>query len=340
MAREREVAKRLNRAAGVGGKPASPQRLRRIPREEYAAKGLGRFIVESSDHPGYYASIWPDLGRGYNTVGFNFRYRMPHVNLNSVLITVISNDWHEGGWHRLQDMMRYTEELGYTVALEEVDDMSTMPADAIGIMRACAAMLALDSGFEWCFMLDTDALVEKDTLAKLLAHDIPVVFPLVIANDDEFPGGPLSSPVMPEGAGLQPVTWGTMSAMLFNTKVFNCLAPYAWHGHDYHFAQNLAHFGHRIYIDTDTVVHVTRGPARHPTQKWDELWRRLRVAYERRQTQKRHREPPPGFDPAFSPGSVDKDGVYWGVDTWARTGSHGSMYKGNGRQPEKEVDHA
>src|SRR3990167_6293824 len=169
---------------GGGGKPP-PTGKKPMTREEYIEAGFERFLVEDSAHPGYHASIWPTLGSGVNTLGqFTSRYRLPHLNYNSVLITVISNDWHEGGWHRLQDMIKYTEDAGYTVALEEVDDMSTMPADAIGIMRACASMLALDSGFEWCFMLDTDALVEKDTLLRLIAHDRPIVFPLIVADDD------------------------------------------------------------------------------------------------------------------------------------------------------------
>ena len=300
---------------------------KRLTYEDYIEAGLERFIIGDSKHPGYYASIWPNLGSGANTLGYGGVYRLPHLNFNSVLITVISNHWHEGGWHRLQDMMRYTEEQGYTVALEEVDDMSIMPPDAIGIMRACAAKLALDSGFEWCFMLDTDALVEKDTLVRLIRHDMPIVYPLVVALKDDFLGGALNSSLLPEGVGLQPVAWSCMSAMLFNTKVFNCLDAYAWHGHDYHFAQCLAHYGHRIWVDTDTVIHVTRGPARHPTQRWDTLWERLHKAYDSRQNDKRHREPPPGFDPAFSEGTVDEAGVYWAVDKWKYMAASGPMHR-------------
>ena len=290
-------------------------------RKDWVDAGLSHQIMESSDHPSYYVSSWPYVGPGNASLGDRHVYRVPHINPNSVLITVISNDWQEGCWWRLQNMMRYTEEQGFTVALEEVDDMSTMPADAIGIMRACAAMMALDGGFEWCFMVDTDALLEEDTLSRLLKHDRPVVYPLVACPKDEFMGkGSLNSPYLPEGIGLQPVSWSVMSCMLFNTRVFNCLAPYAWHGHDFHFAQNLAHFGHRIHVDTDTVIHVTRGPARHPAQTWDHLWERMHRAYDRRQTQKRHREPPPGFDPAFDKGTVDKDGVYWGIEQYKYAG--------------------
>jgi hypothetical protein len=320
MARESESAKRDSQNPAGVVQDGLPQQDGPMTATEARAMGLGRFIVDRSSHPSYYASSWPMLGSGFNTLGLAARYRIPHIQYNSVLVTVISNDWQEGGWWRLQNMLRYSERAGFTVALEEVDDMSTMPADAIGIMRACAAMAALDGGFEWCLMLDTDAHVEDDTLVKLLAHDRPVVYPLVIAGKNDKYRGPLSSPRLKPGIGLQPVTWATMSCMLFNTKVFNCLAPYAWHGHDYHFAQNLAHFGHRIHVDTDTVVNITRGPARHPVKTWRKFWADRKSFYERRQHEDRHREPPPGFDPAFGEGYVDSKNVYWAVEQWARVG--------------------
>jgi hypothetical protein len=330
----RPPVKKVVRAGEQGAFQPTP----RLTREDYVKAGLEKFIVEKSDHPAYYASLWPSGGRSLDFLGLNSRYRLPHVNTNSVLITVISNHYQENVWWRLQNMLRYSEDAGLTVALEEVDDMSTMPTDAIGIMRACAAKLALDAGFEWCFMVDTDALVEEDTLVRLVRHDVPIVYPHVTALSDDRLGGPLSSPRVPPDVGMQPVTWATMSAMLFNTKVFNCLDPYAWHGHDYHFAQCLNHFGHRIFVDTDTKIHVTRGPARWPTREWDDLFARLKRAYNSRQNDARRRGPPPDFDPAFSEGYVDKDGVYWGKESWAMVGVHGPMHReadhganGNGR---------
>lgn len=295
--------------------------------KQYREMGLGRFIVDRSTHPLFYVSSWP-VSNGTETLEGQFRYRLPHVNYNSVLITVASNDWVEGGWWRLQNMMRYTEEQGYKVALEEVDDMSTMPADAIGIMRACASMLALDAGFEWCFMVDTDVLLEEDTLVRLLKRDRPIVFPFLNILDDKAPAAPISSPsVMRSGLGLQPMIWAAMSAMLFNVKVFNCLDAYAWHGHDYHFAQQLAHYGHRIYMDTDVVVNVAHGPSRHPAKGWDELWADLKKGHERRAKVERDRRPPPGWDSAFDRGCVDKDGVYWAVENWKYAGVRGPTDK-------------
>ena len=306
---------------------------------EYRAMGLGRHIVDRSNHPNFYASSWP-VPTGAETLGRGVWYRLPHLNYNSVLVTVISNHWADGGWHRLQDMLQYTQEQGFMVALEEVDDMSTMPTDAIGIMRACAALLALDSGFEWCFMVDTDVHLEKDTLIRLLAHDRPVVYPLLNILEDKAPGAPISSPrFLRSNLGLQPVVWAAMSCMLFNTKVFNCLDHYAWHGHDYHFAQSLAHYGHRIMVDTDTVVDVTRGPTRNPSKQWDELWSDLKHSHDRRANEDRDRRPPPEFEPAFGHGMVDQHGAYWAADSWKSLRVNGPMQDGkeaggNGKIPE------
>ena len=304
--------------------------------KEIRDAGMGDRIVDRATHPGYYASSWPGVGAGHASLGAKAEYRLPHLVQNSVLVVAISNDWQEDCWWRLQNMLRYTEQHGITVAFEETSDMSTMPADAIGIMRACAAMMALDGGFEWCLLIDTDCKVEDDTLVRLMEHDRPVVFPMVLIDQDEYGdgSGSISSPRLQSGHGLVPVTWSVMSCMLFNTKVFNCLSPYAWHGHDFHFAQNLAHFGHRTYVDTDTMVHTTRGPARWPITPWDELWPKIGRAFEKRRTVDRHREPPPDFDPAFDEGTVDESGVYWALEEWKRLGVNGPK-DGN---PTREAD--
>ena len=299
---------------------ARQARRKMLSTDEYQKVGVGSdYILDRHTHPAYYVSSWPTTGRGQELLGERAAYRLPHVNPQSVLVTVISNEWCEGGWHRLQDMLRYSEEQGYMVALQEVDDLSLMPGDAIGIMRSCAAVMALDAGVEWCFMVDTDVHLEKDTLVRLLQHDRPIVYPLLHDIENKWPGAGLESPRLKPGMGLQPVTWGAMSCMLFNTKVFNCLDPYAWHGHDYHFAQHLGHFGHRIYIDTDTVVNVVRGPARNLAKDWDTLWSHLRRGYEKRMRNDRDRRPPPDFDPVFGEGAVAKDGVYWAVESDFRT---------------------
>ena len=287
--------------------------------------GMGRHIVDRLTHPQQYMSSWP-VASGLDTVASSKRYRLPSLNYNSALVVAIGNHYDEGVWWRLQNMLRYTEEHGYLVALEEVDDMSMMPTDAIGIMRGCSALLALDSGFEWCFMVDTDVHLEEDTLVRLLKHDQAVVFPMLNILKDIAPGCPISSPrLLRSGMGLQPVRWAAMSCMLFNTKVFNCLDHNAWRGHDYHFAQSLAHFGHRIHVDTDTVVDVTRGPARHAGKQFDDMMADLKRAHDSFQNDDRDRRPPPDFDPVFGKGCVDEHGVYWATENWKHEIAGGPM---------------
>ena len=78
-------------------------------------------------------------------------------------------------------------------------------------------------------------------------------------------------------------------------------------------------------MDTETVVHVTKGPARWPVTEWSKLWEKIGGAYEKRRNNDRHREPPPDFDPAFSEGTVDENGVYWALEEWKRLGVNGPM---------------
>ena len=116
--------------------------------EDYKRMGLGRFIVDRSSHPNFYVSSWNPSNGLLTVAGCEGKYRLPNLNYNSVMVTVPSNEYAEGAWWRLQNLLRYTEEQGYLMALEELDDMSTMPADAIGIMRACASKMALDARFQ------------------------------------------------------------------------------------------------------------------------------------------------------------------------------------------------
>ena len=275
-----------------------------------------RFIMDRLTHPDYHFSSWATKGRGDELLAGKVRYRFPHVNKQSILITVMSNMYLEGVWHRLQDMIRYTEDAGYTVSMEEIDDQGMMPSAAIGEMRASGAMMALDGGVEWCFMIDTDIWLEPDTLVKLLKWDRPIVFPLLIDDAPLYPGisMPLSSPALEPGQGLQPVVWGAESAMLFHVNVFNCLSQFAWMGHDYMFAQQLWHYGHRTYVDTETVVHCKRGPARHRSKNFDEFWDSRKEFHHKQRNEERDRKPPKDYDIEFGSKTVTEGGVYLAVD--------------------------
>jgi len=286
-------------------------------REELEAAGIPpEAIADSSNHPQIAASSWdvsiPDKQASF----YKSAYHLPHIRPESVLVAPIGNLWEEGGWWRLQDMMLQTAVAGHSVSLQEMRDASIFSFEAIPMMRWSASMMARDSGVEWLLMVDNDVWVEKDTLLRLMAHDRPVVFPMLEDMEKRLPRiiAPLSGPDFSEpGHGLVPVRWSAMSCMLFNTKVFNVLSETAWRGSDYLFAQCLNYLGHRIYVDTDTVVKVTRGPTRHAGKDYDEYWEDHRKMWNRLNTEPRDRRPPSNFNPLKDDGFVDKHGTYFGV---------------------------
>ena len=243
-------------------------------------------------------------------------HRFMHLCPSSILITPIGNLWEDGCWYRLQDMMLYTARQGYSVSIHEMSDASLFSGDAIGLMRWSASMLARDGGVEWLLMVDNDVMLQPDTLVRLLAHDRPVVFPLLNDLEQKWPKevSPLSNPPdLASGGGLVPVRWAAMSVMLFNAKIFNVLETMAWWGTDYHFGQALNNIGHRIYVDTDTRVDVVRGPSRHGAKEYDAFWEHHRAMQSRIHYEERNRSAPPSFNPLTDDGWLDKDGTYFAV---------------------------
>ena len=283
-------------------------------RKDYLEAGVPEdVIVDRSDHPMIAASTWDVSALDMKAAGTTLNYHLPHIRPASVLVAAIGNLWEEGAWWRLQDMMLATAVAGHSVSLQEMRDVSLFSFEAIPMMRWSASMMARDAGVEWILMVDNDTLVEKDTLLRLLAHDRPVVFPMLEDLEKRWPRiiAPLASPdVIEKGHGLMPVRWAAMSCMLFNTKIFNVLEPTAWRGTDYLFAQCLSYLGHRIYVDSDTVVKVVKGPTRHASKEYDELWADHKTMWDKLRFEYRDRRPPPNFNPLTDDGFVDKDGTY------------------------------
>ena len=286
-------------------------------REELLAAGIpAEAIIDRSNHPSITASTWDVVASDKQAAGKSLEYHLPHIRPASILVAPIGNLWEEGAWWRLQDMLLHTAMAGHSVSLQEMRDVSLFSFEAIAMMRWSASMYARDGGMEWLLMVDNDVLLERDTLLRLLAHDRPVVFPMLEDLEKRWPRiiAPLSNPDIQEpGHGLVGVRWAAMSCMLFNVKIFNVLTETAWRGNDYVFAQCLNYLGHRIYLDTDTVVKVVHGPTRHASKEYDEYWDDHRNMWNRLRNEDRDRRPPPGFDPLKDNGLVDKDGTYLGV---------------------------
>ena len=282
-------------------------------RQKYIDQGVAeRHIIDRTTHPMFHASSWSSFGKGDELLGAKMAHRMPHIAYQSVFIAVIGNMWEPGCWWRFQDMVKHTEAEGYDVSYQEIDDYSFIrPRDAIGTMRAMAAMMALDAGFEWCLMVDTDVQLEKDTLIKLLQWESPITFPYLVDIENKWPGATLMRPVRQPNTSIHPVVWAAMSCMLFNTNVFNALPAHAWYGHDIHFSQYLNHVGHRIWVDTNTIVNVTKGPSRHGAWTYDDIQEGMRKTYHTMRNVDRDRRPPEGYDPVFGEAEVTPDGAYW-----------------------------
>ena len=228
-----------------------------LTKEDLIAMGVD--VVNRTTHPLVTASAWGTAGQGKRLLAERADYRFPHVYPQSSLVAPIGNLWEENGWWHLQDMLLHSAQEGYSVSLQEMRDTSPLPSQAIGLMRWQASMAARDAGVEWLLMVDNDAMVEKDTLLRLMDHDRPIVFPLIEDAENMYPVevAPLSCPpALERGHGLVPVRWAAMSVMFFNVNVFNALDSNAWWGTDYHFSQSLNYLGHRIYVDL-SLIHIS-----------------------------------------------------------------------------------
>lgn len=286
-------------------------------REELAAVGITEEMAfDRTSHPDGVFASWDSIASDVKASGIKGSYHYPQARPASVLVAAIGTLWEKDAWWHLQDMLLYTAMAGHSVSVQEMKDSNLFASDAISFMRWSASMMARDSGVEWLLMVDNDALVEKDTLTRLLAWDMPVVFPLLEDLEQKYPEemAPLHVPERLEpGTGLHPVRWSAMSVMLFNPKIFNVLEPYAWRGTDYQFGQALNYIGHREYVDTNTVVKVAKSPSRHAQKGYDEFWAFHRDMYDRLKFEERDRQPPPGFNPETDNGFLDKDGTYFAV---------------------------
>jgi len=191
--------------------------------------------------------------------------RWAHMRPDSVLVTSISNHWRPGCWQKVVDMIMYSQTQGYYVALQEIQDRCFNPYDALGTMRNEAVLQAQIEGFEWLLMVDTDVKPERDTLIKLLSHQMPIIAPYVV---EPGTGRRLFGPSWDPNQGVKPLRWTVLSMVLFRTTVFNCF-PYGQFWADavgadegYHFMK-LWHMGHQPWQDTSTIV-IVEGTPHYP----------------------------------------------------------------------------
>lgn len=187
----------------------------------------------------------------------------PHISPGSTLICAIGNYWQPGCLQAVLEMVRYTHDQGYEVALYEERDRCYQPFDAIGSMRNTAYLRAREEGWEFVLYVDNDVRPHQDALVRLLSRWVPIISPKIIYSDGDAHG--LDMPKMEEGRGLALVGSVVLSFILFKTAVF---APW-WQGdfwgnaigddEEVHF-RKLAQVGHRPFVDTDVVVECVNPP--------------------------------------------------------------------------------
>jgi hypothetical protein len=215
----------------------------------------------------------------------------PHSQPGSTYVAVIGAMYDPGVWEKLVNMTMYTTQQGLKCWMEEIwpARASVIPMVDVAGMRDLAVRRALDGGFEFVLLVDSDTLPEMDLLLKLLAHEAPIVAPFIAE-----PGVSrmLGDPPLQLNTGLQRARWICASFTLFRTSVFNCPGVSFKAGDigDDLFWRNLWHFGHRPYVDTNESLKLTRGPGRPGALKWKQRWERLEKMYNR-STEKHDRMP-------------------------------------------------
>jgi hypothetical protein len=190
--------------------------------------------------------------------------RWAHMRPDSVLVASISNHWRPGCWQRIVDMILYSQTQGVYAALQEIQDRCFNPYDALGTMRNEAVLQAQIEGFEWLLMVDTDVKPERDTLIRLLGHQMPIMAPYVV---EPGTGRRLFGPSWEPNQGIKPLRWTVLSMVLFRTSVFNCFGHNFWSdavGADegYHFMK-MWHVGHQPWQDTSTIL-IVEGTPHYP----------------------------------------------------------------------------
>ena len=187
----------------------------------------------------------------------------PHMRPDSVFMVSIGNNWQPGAWQKVADMAMATNHAGHACWFEETYDACNLPFDQISAMRDAATMMGRTSGAEWLCLVENDVLPEPDTLVRLMSHQQPVIAPLVTSADD-VEGGLLHGPKRQPNTGIHPVKWAVTSFLLIKAGVFNCLGTNPWSSvtNEGVFFNTLAYYGHRAWIDTDTIVPVATPPSR------------------------------------------------------------------------------
>jgi hypothetical protein len=221
------------------------------------------------------------FGTEQEKVLYDSRRSYPHSHPGSVLVAGIGAMWDAGCWQRVMDMVIHTSDQGFNCWFDEIIPAAgdALPMADIGYMRDMAVMRALDAGFEYVCLVDSDVQPEPDALIRLMSHELTMVSPYMEEPGTDYH---LGDPTWKKGTGLKRMRWIPASFMLFRPTIFNCPGVFfrATRDDDLFF-QQLWHYGMYPLLDTDVEVKLTRPPRRLGGRSWEERWDFLKDLYER-----------------------------------------------------------
>ena len=189
-----------------------------------------------------------------------------HCSPNSVFVACMGPNWEQGCREAVEAMVNYAiAEKGANAAICEIPDLCYTWGDAIGTMRNMAYTEAIREGFEWILYLDNDVKPPKDSLVKMLGHDILAIVASRLRYWDGNDYG-MDVAKIAENSGLARVISCPLSFVLFRTAVFvpwypagNFWADAIGADEAFHFGK-LATIGHMPVIDTSVTVEVVKPP--------------------------------------------------------------------------------
>lgn len=234
-----------------------------------------------------------------------------HFSPGSVLICSIGTDWSEGCKDKVKRMMLYTRDAGYTCNYIEMQVYhNTFPLPSHASTRNSAVFEARIGGPQFICLLDTDVEPKEDLLAKLLAHNLPIIGPLTI---DPETGYLLGGPRREQDSGVFVQKWLPQCFLVIKTAVFNNPEiKFSVEEAEDIFSQRLSMYGFSQYIDTSQVLTLTAPPGRPDSAKFDNRMAGLKERYDREPS--RNWMSQEEFDKAFEEDKFiavlgDEDGV-------------------------------
>ena len=229
-------------------------------------------------------------------------YMRPHSRPGSVCVVTAGTLWCPGSWKAVTDMWMHNYKRGLTVWFQEVKDpRSGLPYEHLASMMDHGIVQAMNRGFDYICLLETDVLPEPDLLMHLMGAEVPIIAPIIVDPDT---GKAVGSPQHASHTGLKRMKWVPTSFLLFKSNVFHCLAPTIFTGvaGEDMVWERFWYYGHQPFLDTDHPLEMVTHATRSGNLTIDERWEWLKTVDERRRQ--------PADRSSSNPNDPHRNGVY------------------------------